>query len=111
MAKIDVKKVAPLEVVEVLRQASRGEIPILLLEDETWDQIYCGNVKLKFGEWQMLVFNDAGDFDYIDSVTAPDGRSSDCECWKLSAWPVDYLTESELASIESIVKCLKPAGA
>lgn len=27
--------------------------------------------------WRVVVFNDCGDWDYIDSITAPDGRTWD----------------------------------
>lgn len=46
------------------------------------DQVYAGNCWYKASNgWELIVFNDCGQFDYIDSITTNDGRviQSFCE--------------------------------
>lgn len=44
----------------------------------TWADAYCGHVDLQLGTgWTITVFNDCGDWDYVDAARAPDGREQD----------------------------------
>lgn len=40
-----------------------------------------GNIEFVFRGWRATFFNDCGDLDYLDSVTAPDGRTANFEDW------------------------------
>lgn len=93
------------EIVEVFRQALRGEITIKIEGDESWRDIYCGDVEFRFGDWCIVVFNDCSEFDYVSNVLAPDGREAEFDDW----WPhnpVDMLTQDELAQMEALVEGL-----
>lgn len=40
--------------------------------------MFCGDVTYRTPDgWQIIVFNDCDEFDYIDHVIAPDGRQLD----------------------------------
>jgi hypothetical protein len=93
------------EIAEVFRQALRGEIAVIIEGDESWGDIYCGDVAFSFGGWRMTVFNDCGEFDYVSTVLAPDDREGEFDDW----WPhnpVDLLTQEELAQMEALVEGL-----
>lgn len=42
-----------------------------------WRETYAGNVTWTFRGWTVVVFNDCMGWDYLDAVTAPDGRRWD----------------------------------
>lgn len=101
------------EVAEVFRQALRGEIPVKLQSDWSWDHGCSGNVEFMFGDWHITLFNDASELDYVDSVIAPDGRMAEYEDWFDSgthrgADPVDLLEIAERNALESLVEGLAP---
>jgi hypothetical protein len=95
------------EIVEVFRQALRGEIAVKVEGDESWDDVYCGDVDFLFGEWRITVFNDCCEFDYVSHATAPDGREGEFDDWWPES-PVDMLTMEELAAMETLVEGLAP---
>jgi hypothetical protein len=94
------------EIVELFRQALRGEIAVKLLGDETWEEVFCGDVEFMFGDWEIVVFNDVFEFDYVSEATAPDGRTAEFKDWE--ADPVELLTFDELAAMETLVEGLVP---
>lgn len=94
------------EVAEVFRQALRGEITVKLRGFESWSDIGSGNFSFEFGEWVIVVFNDCMEFDYVDNVIAPDGRTAEFEHWEVD--PVGLLTDGEVAAMESLVEGLPP---
>jgi hypothetical protein len=64
-------KLADSDVLEVLRAVDRGEIIL-----ESVEQVYSGNRTYKTNTgWVLVVFIDCNDWDYLDSATAPDGRT------------------------------------
>lgn len=102
-----------LEVANVLRQALRGEIAVRLLGDQSWKDMYCGNLVFMFGDWQIVIFNDCIDLDYVDSVIAPDGRTAEYEDWfdredHCGADPVDLLGATEGNALLSILESCAP---
>ena len=94
------------EIAEVFRQALRGEIAVKVEGDKSWSDVYCGNVEFMFGDWRIVVFNDCWEFDYVDEVTAPDGRHAEFDDWGLDADPIALLTMEELAAMENLVEGL-----
>jgi hypothetical protein len=94
------------EVAEVFRQALRGEIMVKVQGVEGWSDIGSGNFSFEFGDWVIVVFNDCMEFDYVDNVIAPDGRTAEFEHWEVD--PVGLLTCEEIAGMESLVEGLLP---
>lgn len=65
------------EAVEVLNAVCRGEVQATAHDDPYL--YYCGNVCYELSNgWKVQVFNDCGEWDYVDSVTAPDGTEFHC---------------------------------
>lgn len=93
------------EIVEVFRQALRGEIAVKVLGDTSWSDVYCGDVDFMFGDWRITVFNDCWEFDYVSHATAPDGREGEFDDWYPDS-PVDALDQEELAAMEFLVEGL-----
>lgn len=58
----------------LLRRIIAGEISWVAI-DESWDDA-CGNIEFRTSDgWSIVVFNDVGEWDYLDSVLSPDGRA------------------------------------
>lgn len=98
------------EIAEVFRQALRREIEVKVEGDKSWSDVYCGDVTFRFGDWEIVVFNDCSEFDYVDEATAPDGRTAEFDDWDLDADPVALLTQEELAAMEFLVEGLEVVG-
>jgi len=58
-----------------------GELSVELEGGETWEQAYgAGNLTFRFGNGvRLIVFNDAGEWDYIDSYIAVDGTKTEVD--------------------------------
>lgn len=57
-------------------ESATAERPAVLVGD-TWDEVFAGNVTFTVAGWTVAIFNDCGGWDYIDEITAPDGRRFD----------------------------------
>lgn len=101
------EKVSGEEVAELLRQAIRGEVAVKLAHAEwTWEGTYAGDVGFVVGDWRVTIFNDCDELDYIDSVTAPDGRTGDFDQWwdDNHSEPTCFLDASEQAALERLLE-------
>lgn len=62
------------EVMAVIGDIEAGKVTVACVDE--WG--YCGNVLFRASNgWSFVVFNDCGEFDYFDHITAPDGRVID----------------------------------
>lgn len=62
------------ELLEFLRAIEEGSVSLLPVDDP--QDIYAGNVAYAASNgWHITIFNDCNEWDYIEAVTAPDGRS------------------------------------
>lgn len=86
------------EVIDVFRQALDGKITVEPVTVEWWEA-YCGDVGFYFGDWLIVFFNDCMELDYVDNVTAPDGRTA-----QYSDWLRDPIEVFEQQSVESFWK-------
>ena len=108
-------KVSADEVVEVLRAVGEDRA-VVRLKDPTqpWPHVHAGNVVFQVLGWEISVFNDAGDFDYIDSVVAPDGRTGEFEDWTndegAASQPDDILNVILPEVYRGMVDAFKSAG-
>jgi hypothetical protein len=59
------------EILDVIAAIESGAVTVV--KDDVWDMGGCPEFVTSTG-WRFLVFNDAGQWDYFESVTAPDGR-------------------------------------
>jgi hypothetical protein len=102
-------KVKAEEVAALLRRAAADEIPVHLAEgQQSWDEVYAGNVTFAIDGWRVTFFNDCGELDYTDEVIAPDGRTADFDefCNELGdiACPLNLLSGEEFLALETIVE-------
>ena len=75
-------RVSTEEVVELLRKVGNGAVtPKLADHERTCTSVFCGNVEYVVDGWIVVVFIDCNDWDYVDSVVAPDGRKGEFEDW------------------------------
>jgi hypothetical protein len=66
------------ELSQFLKAVEEGSVSITP-EQEPQD-VYAGNVTyIASNGWRIVVYNDANEWDYIDSITTPDGRVFDCD--------------------------------
>jgi len=64
------------ELLEFLKSIEEGSVSLRPEFDP--QDIYAGNVPYAASNgWHIRVFNDCNEWDYVDSVSAPDGRSLD----------------------------------
>ncbi len=69
-------RVSETEIFELLERIERGELQLTF--EEHPNEIFAGNVTYKTPDgWTLRVFNDAMQWDSLDSVMAPDGRTLD----------------------------------
>ena len=88
------------EIAELLRQAIRREVRIAAIA-KSWQDVYAGDVTLRIGAYEVVIFNDCDELDYVDSATAPDGRHGDFDLWwQTQTEPVSLLTEEERMQLE-----------
>lgn len=88
------------EIADLFRQALRREVGIVAV-GQLWKQVYAGNVVFRIGGYQVVIFNDCDELDYVDSATAPDGRTADFDEWTFAAAePVSLLTVDERMQLE-----------
>ncbi len=88
------------EIAELFRRAIRREVKIVA-PGQSWNDVYAGNVTLRIGEYEVVIFNDCDELDYVDSATAPDGRRGDFDhWWQTQTEPVSLLTEEERMQLE-----------
>lgn len=60
------------DLLAVLRAIEAGEVTITC----EIDPVYCVHVEYRTSNgWRLVVFNDCGEWDYLDSAEAPDGRT------------------------------------
>ena len=64
------------EIRQALDQADRGEVTIAAVGPEDWMETHKGGImEFRLGNgWSLAVFNDCGQWDYLEWVLAPDGR-------------------------------------
>jgi hypothetical protein len=69
------------EIVAMCEAVDAGELSVELEGGETWEQAYgAGNLRFRFGNGiRIVVFNDCGEWDYIDSYIEPDGTRTEAE--------------------------------
>lgn len=65
------------DAVRLLFAIERGDIRIKA--EVPANDIYAGNVTYRTQDgWILTIFNDCGEFDYVDRVEAPDGTAWEC---------------------------------
>lgn len=64
------------EIRRALEQADRGEVAIVTVGPQDWNETRRGGLmEFHLGSgWSLSVFNDGGQWDYLEWVQAPDGR-------------------------------------
>lgn len=72
-----------------------------------WDSGHCGDIAYEVNGWKIVVFWDCGDWDYIDSVIAPDGRKAGFEDFTVK--PDDMLNREGPKLCDLMVKAFERA--
>jgi hypothetical protein len=67
------------DVAAVLRRWARGET-VAASRQSRWNDSAIPTYDVE--GWRIQFFNDCGDLDYLDEVTAPDGREAEFGDWK-----------------------------
>jgi hypothetical protein len=57
-----------------------GKLSVLLEGVQTWDEFYAGNMTFRLGNGiRLIVYNDACQWDYIDSYITADGTRTEAD--------------------------------
>lgn len=94
------------EVVAIFRSVLAGESEARLEFPDAWNYIYAGDVDVFVDGWRIVIFNDCAELDYVDSATAPDGRTADYDDWGFDRNPIALLTPEEAGRFERILESL-----
>lgn len=74
------KHITGQEVAMLLRLAMNGDLPIRCDKPGiTWHEM--GDIGFRICDILIVIFNDCGDFDYVDRVEYPSGRRGEFEQW------------------------------
>jgi hypothetical protein len=66
------------DILAMCEAVDAGKLSVELEGGETWDKAYSGNMSFRFGNGiRMLVYNDCGEWDYIDSYIDADGTRTE----------------------------------
>lgn len=65
-----------MELMCILKTVADGTVKPVPMS-ETWNECYAGDCMFQVGNWQITIFIDVFDWDYIDNVVTPDGRKYD----------------------------------
>ncbi len=66
------------DILAMCKAVDAGELSVELEGGKTWDEAYSGNMRFRFGNgFRLVVYNDCGEWDYIDSYIAPDGTRTE----------------------------------
>ena len=92
------------EIVALFRRVLSGE-SVIFPDGISWDDVWAGNFHCHIDGYSVVIFNDCGECDYVDSATAPDGRTGDFDSWYDGGdEPVAMLEMSEVAKMEDILE-------
>ena len=94
------------EIADLLRAVVRRERKVSLADpDLSWDKVYAGDVPLKIAGYDIVIFNDCDEVDYVDSAASPDKRIADFDDWfTTGANPIDLLQKEECDALLQILK-------
>src|ERR1017187_4164914 len=69
------------EIVSMCEAVDAGELSVELEGGQSWEEAYgAGNLRFRFRNgFRIVVFNDCGEWDYIDSYIEPDGARTEAE--------------------------------
>jgi hypothetical protein len=66
------------DIMAMCEAVDAGELSVELEGDTTWDVAYSGNMTFRLGNGiRLVVYNDCGEWDYIDSYIAADGTRTE----------------------------------
>jgi hypothetical protein len=92
------------EIVELFRKALRLEVEIVATR-KRWKDVYAGDVAFQIGEYEVVIFNDCNELDYVHSVATPDGRTGEFdEWWDSRTEPVSLLKDREKRLLEDLLE-------
>lgn len=90
------------EIADILKQIARREI----IPEEKIEWTYCGHIGIKAKGFEIVIFIDCDEIDYIDRAIDKDGNETEFEEWHDDDEkdPIDLLTEQEISILEEIFK-------
>lgn len=74
------KKVSSDEIYELLKKVALGAFVPKLKHPEAFDVFY-SDTPFIVGSWEIEIFFDCGEFDYVSYATSQDGRQGDYKYW------------------------------
>lgn len=92
--------VSNVEVADLLRKIAIKQAKVFVKPGaRTWNEQFAGDVRFIVDGWEIVIFNDCDDFDYVDSVISPDGRRGEFDDWYSDVEPSNLLTDEEFDSV------------
>lgn len=92
------------EIAELFRKTIRREVKIAAV-GKSWKDVYAGEVRFRIAGYELVIFNDCNELDYVDSAVAPDGRRGDFDgWWESHTEPVSLLNDHERRRMEDFLE-------
>ena len=92
------------EIADIFRKAIRKETEVVAV-GYSWNDAFAGNAHIRIDGYDLLIFNDCLELDYVDTATAPDGRTGDFDKWFDDGdEPVSLINQEEVARMERILE-------
>jgi len=104
---IEAPPLAAQEVSLVLKDIALGVHTMHRVGQQSWREIYTGNMPVEIDGWVLTLFNDCDTLDYCEYCRSPDGRVGTLELWQRDgAEPVDLLSAREREQLEQLLTAL-----
>lgn len=105
----NINRVSTEEVQQLLQRVGDGEIvPKLKNPEIDWENGF-GEIEFIVDGWEVVVYNDCFDFDYVDKVITPDGRTGEFDDWHGDGQPDDWLCVKDRKCCQRMVKAFMEA--
>lgn len=91
------------EVYQILRGALCATRSMRRINQESWNDIYCGLITIEVDGWQITFFIDCDDLDYCNNCVSPDGRQYEFSS-KDAFDPVGLLSSDEHRQLEELLR-------
>ena len=62
------------DLVSIIKKIANGQVKMFVVGEYQFQDAYSGNILFKAGDWEITIFCDCGDYDYIDNAKSPSGK-------------------------------------
>ena len=91
------------EAIGVIAKILNGELQICCKPGYRWETAE-GICWFAAGDYEIAIFRDAGELDYVEEINNKDGRWATDEVWGYDRDPLDGLTTEQVKQLDRILR-------